>query len=338
MRLIQVGVGGFGAGWLRVVEQDERATLAALVDIDQRALAAAAESTGVAAERCFTDYWQAFRTVEADAVLCVTPPGMHCPVALAAFESGLHVLTEKPLSDTMKDARSMVDAAERAGCTLMVSQNYRFRPWVRTMQSLMRSGKFGAPDNVYVHFAKSPRFEGSFRLKMEHPLVKDMSIHHFDLMRALTGREPVSVFARTWKPEWSWFEHDPCAAALYEFEDGLTVIYNGSWVARGRETTWDGQWSIECANAFLELRGEHVHCTLAEHAHQDAEVEMREMPCTNQAYSLLEFRQAMDQGREPETSGRDNLNSLVMVFAATQSARSGCRVYIQDVLRDGGAA
>jgi len=333
MRFIQVGAGGFGRTWLPRMLKDRTASLAAIVDVDEAALEAARELTGLGPDRCFSDFRTAFDAVKAEAVLNVTPPAVHRDVALAALERGMHVLTEKPLADSMEHAQQMVAAAEAAGRTLMVSQNYRFRSWVRTMRSILDSGSFGRPDNVVVRFARAPRFEGSFRLKMEHPLVGDMSIHHFDLMRAVTGREPVSVYARTWRPEWSWFEHDPCAVALFEFEDGLKVLYEGSWVARGRETTWDGYWAVECSDALIELREDQVHITPAEHRDQDTRVELHQMPCEGQDYSLLEFQRAIAEGRRPESDGRENLNSLAMVFAVMESARTGAAVDIADILQ-----
>ncbi len=335
MRFIQVGVGGFGRGWLGHVARDSAAELVALVDTSEDALESARQETGLPQDRCYADYRTAFEQVDADAVLCVTPPAVHHEVALAAFERGLHVLTEKPLADTMTQGRQMVDAAQAAGKTLMVSQNYRFRSWVRTMRHLLASGEFGEPDSAFVRFAKAPRFEGSFRLKMEHPLVRDMSIHHFDLMRAVLGKNPVSVYATTWKPRWSWFDHDPCAAAIFEFEGGLQVIYHGSWVARGVETTWDGYWCVECSEAAVELRGTQVHVVLAEHPDEDTEVELHTMPCEGQALVLRQFQEAIARGLPPETSGRDNLLSMAMVFAATESAARRAPVLIEEILDSG---
>ncbi len=332
MRLIQVGVGGFGHGWLQIVRKGPSVNLVAVADLEDEALAAAREETGLTDGQCFADYREAFRQVEADAVLCVTPPAVHHRVALAAFEQGLHCLTEKPLSDTMERASRMVEAADRADRALMVSQNYRFRSWVRTIRYLLESEEFGAPDSALVRFAKAPRFARSFRLKMEHPLVRDMSIHHFDLMRAVSGREPVSVYAETWRPAWSWFEHDPCAVALFDFEDGFRFVYHGSWVTRRPETTWAGEWAVECPRAAVELRDDRVHIVPAEHPEQDTEVELQKMPCEGQEFALGEFTQAIEEGREPETSGRDNLKSLAMVFATTESARRGERVYIKEIL------
>jgi predicted dehydrogenase len=333
MRFIQVGVGGFGKSWLPRLRADRTASLVALVDVDPAALKAARELTGLAASHCFSDCADAFKAVSADAVLNVTPPAVHHQVALAALERGLHVLTEKPLADSMEHACQMVQAAEKAQRTLMVSQDYRFHSWVKTMRQILRSGRFGQPGNMTVRFAKAPRFEGSFCLRMEHPLVADMSIHHFDLMRAVTGYEPLLVYARTWRPPWSWFEHDPCAVAFFEFESGLKVVYEGSWVSRGRETPWEGYWAVECPAGVVELRGGAVHVTLADYPGQDSQVELERMPCEGQDFSLLEFQRAVAEGREPETSGRDNLSSLAMVFAALEAARTGRPVEVKRILQ-----
>ncbi len=336
MRFIQVGVGGFGATWPERVQRDRAASLAGLVDVNGKALRRARERTGLAPSRCFTDFRKAFAAVEADAVLNVTPPAVHHEVALAAFERGLHVLTEKPIADTMEHGRQMAEAAERAGVTLMVSQNYRFRPWARTMRRLLQSGQFGPPDNAGVRFAKALRFDGSFRFTMEHPLVRDMSIHHFDLMRCLTGREPLVVYARSWRPQWSWFEHDPCVAAIFDFEGGLTVVYEGTWVTIGRETTWDGYWRVECPEAVIELRGDCVHVMPVGHPDEDGEVELQAQDSTGQGAVLAEFQQAIAEGRQPEAGARDNLNSLAMSFAVMESSRTDGPVRIKDILEGGG--
>ncbi len=331
MRFIQVGVGGFGRGWVGHVLADGDARLVALVDVDPDALAAARQQSGLPEQACYSEFRRAFSDVEADAVLCVTPPDLHHEVALAALEAGLHVLTEKPLADTMERARRMVQAAQEAGRVLMVSQNYRFQPWVRTVRQLLSGDEFGRADSITLRFAKAPRFARSFRLRMEHPLVRDMSIHHFDLMRAITEREPVSVYAETWRPSWSWFEHDPCAVALFRFGGELRVAYHGSWVTRGPQTSWAGRWRIECPEAAIHVRNGQVHIVPAEHPDQDMEVQLADMPCTGQAGALREFQDAIAGAREPQTSGRDNLSSLAMVFAVMQSAERGEPVHLGEL-------
>jgi len=332
VRVIQVGAGGFGRTWLPRVRSDDTVSLAALVDVDEATLDAAREATGLSPSACLTDFRKAFRTVQAEAVLIVTPAPLHHEVALAAFDCGLHVLTEKPLADSMPHACLVVEAARRAGRALMVSQNYRFRPWARTMRRIIRSGEFGRPEALSVRFARSVSFRDALRARLDRPLVRDMSIHHFDLMRALTGRDPVTVYARTWQPSWSPFEEDACAAALLEFEDGLKVVYEGSWVSRGPQTAWDGHWSVECRDALLEFCDGRVHVRPSAHPDTDSEVELDPGPVSGQAAVLAEFRRAVAEGREPETSGRDNLVSLATAMAVAQSSRERRPVSVAELL------
>ncbi len=323
MRFIQVGVGGFGRLWTDLLASSEDAELVGLVDVDSDALESAGRRAGLSEEAFYEELPRALDETDAEAMVNVTPPAVHHGVAKAAFERGLHVLTEKPLADDMEHARDMVEAADKAGVCLMVSQNYRFRSWTRTVRALLGEDGAGKPDNIAVRFASAPRFEESFRRSMEHPLVVDMSIHHFDLMRAITGLEPKSVYAETWQPSWSWFQHHPCCMALFEFEEGLKACYDASWVTRGRQTSSNGYWRIECTESCIELLGDKVHVLQGPGPSRDAEVEMHDMPCENQAYSLMEFQAAIRKGREPEASGRDNLRSLAMVYAVLESSRSG---------------
>jgi len=66
-----------------------------------------------------------------------------------------------------------------------------------------------------------------------------MSIHHFDLMRAVTGLDATAVFCRTWHPDGYPYSGPPAGAGVLEFGD-LTVSYRGSWISPAPETTWAG--------------------------------------------------------------------------------------------------
>jgi predicted dehydrogenase len=203
----------------------------------------------------------------------------------------------------------------------MVSQNYRFRRWARTIMRIVAEKQIGEVNSCAVRFAKAPAFTGSFRLQMDFPLILDMSVHHFDLMRAVLGRDPVDVFVKSWNPSWSWFRHDARGAILVGMTGGVNVVYDGSWVTRGVETGWDGDWRIEGSAGTVELRGDKV--VLCKDAKTEQVVELAPMPAENQDFSLLEFRRAIETKTEPETSGARNLPTLAMVFAALDSAKTG---------------
>jgi len=329
LRLIQVGVGGFGRSWTDIVESSEFWKAVAYVDISEEALKEAAAAHEMPKDRCFKDLKSALASIEADAVLIVVPPKVHMKIALQSLKAGLHVLIEKPLADTMEHAKRIVSEADKRDLKLMVSQNYRFRRGARTVRRLIETEKVGKPSYAIVNFHKAPRFRG-FRLKMDHPLLIDMAIHHFDTMRYIFNSNPSSIYCETWRPEWSWFKGDPTVAVMIKMENGIYLTYVGSWVSLGWETTWDGDWRIECSEGGIHW-DEKVKFKL-----KDSVNEMTErfvpMPFEDRAYSLYEFAEAIRKNREPETSGKDNLKSLAMIFASLDSAKSGKPILINKYL------
>jgi predicted dehydrogenase len=223
----------------------------------------------------------------------------------------------------------MVRKAEAEGLTLMVSQNYRFRTWIRSARRFLESEELGRVSHAYVSFRLNPDW-GPFRQKMDDVLLIEMSIHHFDMMRYLLGKDPTEVFARTWNPPWSWFRGD-CAAAVNLDMEGMPVLYEGSSVAFGKHTGWNGEWRIECEKGSLE----YDECSGLRYTHFKGggkPVELLKMPVENQEYSLVEFESSLGRGVEPETNGVDNLKSLAMVFAALGSKSMGEPVRVVDLL------
>jgi len=330
LRIIQVGVGGMGACWTQAVHESQEWEAAAYVDINPDNLAKAARDHGMDPSSCFTDLDEALRKVEADALLDITPQKSREEVTTKALRAGLPVLSEKPLSYSMESAKRIVKVAEEEGLIFMVSQNYRFHRVPRTIRRLLEERRVGEVGYVDLEFYKGPQFPGSYRIKMAQPLLEDMSIHHFDLMRYMFDSDAKSIFAVTIRPEWSWFEGDPTLAMIIEMENGVLISYGGSWVAKGLETPWEGNWRIECSEGGIYWRDGKIY--LSNREEPLGEEELLPMPFEGLAYSLHEFYCSIKEKRDPETGGKDNLKSLAMVFAAIDSARRGEKVLVEDYL------
>ena len=329
LKLIHVGVGGFGAGWTEVCQRSDEVEVVALVDVDKKLVRETGKRLGI--KKVFTDLDKALKKVDADALLDSTPPMVRPEVTGKALRAGLHVLSEKPLADTLAHAKGIVRAAEEADRVFMVSQNYRYNRAPRTIRNLLREETVGALGYVVLNFHKGPKFApGSFRMKMAYPLLIDMAIHHFDLMRCVLGTDAVRLRVTSWRPEWSWFDHEPAFSMLIEMADGTHVSYNGSWVSQGFETTWNGTWRIECSKGAMLWEDDALY--LSDGPTGRIEAELEEMPLVSQDYSLHEFATAIREGRQPETSGADNLKSLAMVFAAVDSAKTGAEVEVGEYL------
>lgn len=330
MKAIQIGIGGMGRRWTWALRESKEQgwEITALVDISPAAFEwTVNEWPEMGSIPHFTDAEKALREIEADVAVIVTPPALHRAQAEAAFAAGKHVLTEKPLAESLGDAQAMVDAAERSGKTLMVAQNYRFSAEARTLRRQIDSGAIGKVGYASVLFQKAPRF-GGFREKMRYPLLVDMAIHHFDLIRYLTGGDPATVYAHSWKPEWSWFEHDPALAMIVSMKDGAVVDYFGSWVGAGAETSWNGAWRIQGSEGCLLWSAEGIAIGRAGADTASDKLDPIEMPRQGQLAILDEMAQALRDGRQPETSGADNLKSLALVFAGIESAQAGSPIPI----------
>jgi predicted dehydrogenase len=342
LRIIQAGIGGHGRTWLTLLQREsadgDAIELVAVADPSEWARTVAAED-GIPATQIFATLDEALRFVEADAVLVVTPPATHRALATAALEVGKHVLIEKPLATTIEDARALANLASERGLTLMVSQNYRHQAPVRALRRLLDSGgDYGVPVAIEITFMKDSRAmwpADNFRYAMDHPLLLDMSIHHLDMLRAITGRNATSIAVESWRVLDSPYEGDVALAALIRLEGDLPVVYRGNWASVGPQTTWNGDWRI------LTDRGRLAWVGWAGQDHEDqltweafdcrAKPQvLRQEPLAQGGFagSLHAFVEAVTTGTEPETSAVDNLHSLAMLFAGVASAERGGSVAI----------
>jgi len=333
MRFIQVGVGGFGRCWVNVLKQSRQAKVVGMVDISDKALDEACQTGGYGRDICFTSLREALSKVEADAVVVVTPPAVHRQDVVSALKAGLHVISEKPMADSLADCKAMLQAAAKARRTYVVSQNYRYSEPTWTLAKLVRSGRLGAVGQVKVDFYKGVDFRGGFRHEMPYPLIIDMSIHHFDLMRFITGLDAESVQGAAWNPPWSNYKGDCSSTALFEMTGGARILYNASWCAKGDFCSWNGNWQIECEKGTVVYRDNQIQVLEAPKLYRVRKVKpvpFVKPPRLGQAYVLNEFIRCVKAGQRPATDVYDNIRSISMVFATVKAMQTGKKVPVLD--------
>jgi predicted dehydrogenase len=336
LRLIQCGVGGMGKTWWKgATNASPDFDLVAIVDVADAALAEAGDAIVVSAERRFKSLQTALDAVQADAVLTVTPPAVHVQHAELAFSRGLHLITEKPIGDTLENAKRMVAMARDADRQLVVAQNYRFTPHNQTLKRVVGERMVGDFGHGHLDFYIPADFTGSFREAMAFPLLVDMAIHHIDLVRCITGRNVERVTAQSFRPAWSWYQHDPGLKMLLELEGGLPFSYSGDWSARGQTTGWSGTWRLQCAEGSIHLEGDRVSVARSQRWGKDASnvhVANDDLALAGQARLLHDFAHAIRTGKPAETSGEDNLWSFATVIAGVISAKEKRTVNVRDLL------
>lgn len=341
---IQVGLGSWGYSWAReVLPAVPDFEAVAYVDAVPAALERVQEKLGVPASKCFASLDEAASAVEADLVIAPVRTEAHFPVVSAALEKGYHVLVEKPFASTVAEAKALVELAGARGRILMVSQNYRFYPGPRAAAQFVAEAPMGPVGMVSIDFRRHAPSQGYTYWDFPDPLLGDMSIHHFDLMRMVLGAEAKRASCRTWNPQGSPFVNDPIGTAIIEFGSGVTVSYRGSWMSGGPSTPWAGEWAIDCTDGQMWWTSRNTDhkppppdvVAIRDTKGKFARKTLEDVPYTDRQGTLNAICRAIETGTFPDhfSSGADNLNSLALMQACiTSAARDGAWVELSEVL------
>jgi predicted dehydrogenase len=256
-RTLRVGV--VGVGWAgrqhvaayHVLPGVEVAAIAALEEAPRAELAAA---YGI--ERQVARWEDLLETDGLDALSIAVPTFLHAPIAIAALERGLHVLSEKPIARTVPEAMAMVEAARAADRVLDVVFNHRQRGDIQALKALIEAGRLGQPYYAkawWLRRAGIPTL-GSWFTRAElaggGPLL-DIGVHVLDYALFLLGQPEVStVSASTYDllgttgfgsdprstktgagDGAAIFDVEDLATAFLRLRDGGTLLVEASWAA-----------------------------------------------------------------------------------------------------------
>jgi predicted dehydrogenase len=328
IRVIQVGAGGFGKSWLEICMHYNEVKVVAVADVMEENLSFAKQMTGLPDDALFLSPTDAFQKIKADAVLIVTPPQTHKDIAVEALKAGFHVMMEKPLTHTFEEAVELLEISRNYDKHVMISQNYRWRPPIQTVKKLIEEGLIGQIGYIEYEFRKAMKF-GGWRDQYKEILLEDMSIHHFDIMRYLLCKDAEEVYAQSYRPAWSWFSGNPTAGVLIRFQDDIHVNYFGSWVSRGKETTWNGDIRVIGDRGAIEMIDDQVHVQFVREDEETEQftAELLKMPYDDRTTSLDEMIKSIKENRKPSTSIEDNIYSFGLTCMAIQSAKGGGKVH-----------
>ena len=325
IKVIQLGVAGFGNTWRHTLSTTPGVEIAALVDVDGDALKDAAQILGVPDKRCIlrpdkTD--EAWTDMEADVVIDSTPQLHHYTNAMQVFASGKHLVVVKPMSNAWETGVAMVEEAEKCGRKMVVAQQLRFHPVIVKIREMVQSGALGQVG--YIHqdaFFARKGYSGSY--PQPYPLLVQGSIHFFDYLRWVLDQDAVAVWADCWNPSWTEGEGMRCAYVTFEMSGGCRVCYRGI-ATDADHTNWTCNWRIEGEKGILKVVDDRVFFNDAEVnvAWEDGtDISDLNLPVLNKII-FANFANYLEQGDEPGFSGRNNLGSLEMVFGAITSSET----------------
>lgn len=329
---VLVGCGAMSEGWLRALHDinstGNRVEIVGFVDLDAELAKTRALSSGFQSAACGTDLLDILKRQKPDLVFDIVVPSARQTVVSQAFEAGCDVLSEKPMANSLEEAKALLESRRSLGRLHAVIQNRRFLTGIRRAKAFLEAGGIGDIAEVHCDFFIAPHF-GGFREEMDHVLLHDMAIHTFDAARYVAGLEPRRVFCHETNPNHSWYRHGASATAIFDCEQNITMTYRGSWCAEGARTSWEASWRIIGSRGTLIWDGNEGF--QAEVVGKEdgflfplTAANVADLPSASQATGhagvIADFLDARETGQMPLTDSADNIRSLAMTFAAIQSA------------------
>ncbi|WP_439406567.1 Gfo/Idh/MocA family protein [Bradyrhizobium sp. DASA03076] len=348
-QVLHIGAGGFGERWCNTFlpsnVTDGTIEVVGLVDIEAKALEMGRRHLGLKTEQCFTSAREAFEAVDADFCTIVIPPALHESIVDLALARGMHILSEKPIADTMEASVRIADKAKAAGRKMGVTMSHRFDQDKSTLRGLVSGEALGPVNTVSCRFAGDYRVYDSwrrFRHEMASPMLIEGAVHHLDIMADLAGAPCTSIFARSWKPKWAEYKGDTDVIVLMDFANGAHGVYEGS----ATQSTGLNEWTFEYFRVEAASGAAILDHREIEVFHRDPKrIHQRSRHGKGQQVTLLggkkwqnsllieQFCHWLDGGPPMATNVEDNLQSVAMVFSAIESARLGQPVKVQEFLR-----
>lgn len=225
-----IGCGRIAYKHAEAIKKNEKANLLCVCDILEERAAEYKDKYG--AEAHFTDYRKMLEYHGLDVVNICTPSGMHAEMGIAVAQAGKHVIVEKPMALSLKDADDLIEACDESGVKLAVCFQNRFNPPVQKLRRALEEGRFGKLTHASAivrwfrpqdYYDQAP-WRGT--RAMDGGCLMNQSIHNIDLLQWMMG--PVeSVFGYT-ATNLRKIECEDVGVAVLKFKNGALGVIEAS--------------------------------------------------------------------------------------------------------------
>jgi predicted dehydrogenase len=318
-----------------------RSVVAALVDPVKDRVEALAEQYGAEA---YTDHKQMLKQADVDAVVVAGPNKLHASQSIDALRAGKHVLCEKPMATSRADAKKMIQAAEKAGKSLMIGLNQRLMPPHVKAKQLLKSGVLGKPLTFRTAFkhagpegwaidgAKSWFFDASTAFM---GVTGDLGVHKADLMRWLLDQEFSEVCATITTlhkkdTKGKLIGLDDNAMLVLKTDGGVVGSMILSWTNYGPEENYT---VVYCEKGVMHIGSDPTYGVIVEYANGDREMHKVGEMATNVkqvASGVIDaFTDAIRRKKKPEIDGTEGFKCLNVILTAMDAAKEGKFVRIK---------
>ncbi|WP_025026398.1 Gfo/Idh/MocA family protein [Caldalkalibacillus mannanilyticus] len=279
----------------------------------------------------YTKYQELLANPEIDAVSVCTPNYLHAPVSIAALEAGKHVLCEKPMATSRKDAEEMIATAKKNNKKLMIAHNQRFVSSHQKARKMIENGELGKIYSFRTAFGHggpegwSADGKESWFFKKEEAFIGamgDLGVHKTDLLRFVLGEEFVEVGAFVETSAKEFADVDDTAVCILKTESGIIGTLAASWSYVSSE---DNSTLIYGENAILRLEDDPTYSLIVQYKNGEVVkyelggIQTNESGGQNNSHTIDQFVSCIVHNTEPPVSGEEGMKSLQVVLSALES-------------------
>ena len=311
-----IGVGSMGGNHARVYK--EMADLVAVCDFDEKKAKEVANRFGCDA---YSDVDEFLKKAKLDAVTVATPTVYHKEPVVKAFESGVDVLVEKPIADTVENARDMIKAAEKHSRVFSVGMIERHNPIVNFTKEVLEKNAIGKLVTI------STRRVSNYPARIKDVgVVTDLGVHDIDVIRYLANSEIKSVYALGGNVKtYELMDH---AIVLLQFQNGIEGVMEVSWLTPMKLR----QVMVTGIDGFAEMDYVDQELKISHSSYGNIDVgnlwkipqnyDIKRMRVAQEEplkREIKDFLDSIEKGRDPLVKGVDGLRDLEIAKAAERS-------------------
>lgn len=311
--------------YARVLKNLSNASLEAIYDDSRERLKKAGETYGV--EKLYDDYLLLLEKEDVDAVIISSENSKHYELMMASIEAGKHVLVEKPITISLKDADECISKAGRKGVKLQTAFVMRYHDAAIRAKEVLESNVLG--EILAITATNHGRYPGLWFGEPELAgggCIMDHTVHVADLIRWYTGDEYSKVYAKIARNIRSGLKVEDAALIMVKTKKGVNASIDCSWSRPDTYPIWgDVYMGIHCEKGYMIMDAFKTNVTVVQsgsplyYSYYGADAD-RNM--------IESFIEVVEKDDEPKASGLDGRQALEVALAAYRSAKLGEPVQI----------
>ncbi|MGH1566468.1 MAG: Gfo/Idh/MocA family protein [Nitrosopumilus sp.] len=308
MKIVQIGIGGWGKNHIRILSQ--LGVLSAICDIDSQKCKEYGKKYAV-------NHYESLEKLldfeEFDGAIITTPTSTHTYIATKLLNAKKHVFVEKPITYKSEDGEKLAKLAEKKKVILTCGYVERFNPAVDVVKKIVNKGKFG--NLVMLEFHRENRIPLHIK---DVGVIYDTSVHDIDTANWLFGDMPHVVFARAGKIK---HKHEDFASIMLGYKDDRVAIISSNWITPKKIR----KFNAVCTDAIISSDFLTQEIIIEKNNESETIQNKKQEPLLLEIQSFLE---SIENKSQLVVKPQEAVNVTKIAEAALLSSQKGIPIYL----------